>query len=297
MKISEINISDPFVLPANGKYYIYGTRGATRWTAGTGFDCYVSDDLKNWSEPVEIFHKPEGFWADKSCWAPEVYLYNGAYYMFATFKDTTKFGGTAILRADTPLGPFQEHSVRQVTPEDWECLDGTFYVSPDGIPYMIFVHEWVQISDGQVCAVRLSPDLRKAVGEPFTLFSASEATGWIIPHFQKNRPGAHYVSDGPFVHRMETGRLLILWSSFGKKGYTEAIAYSDNGDITGRWSQEEKLIFEKDGGHGMIFKDYSGRLYLTLHTPNETLRERPVFYELKEEDGTLVLHNTTICSE
>ena len=28
-----------------------------------GFDVYVSDDLKNWSEPIEVFKRPDDFWA------------------------------------------------------------------------------------------------------------------------------------------------------------------------------------------------------------------------------------------
>ena len=34
-------------------------------------------------------------------------------------------------------------------------------------------------------------------------------------------------------YRTGSGRLIMLRSSFGKEGYTEALAYSDNGDITG----------------------------------------------------------------
>lgn len=289
MKSEQINIRDPYVLLSDGIYYMYGTRAETCWMAATGFDCYTSSDLINWDGPHEVFHKPENFFADKNCWAPEVHRYKDFYYMFATFKDTENYGGTAILKADHPLGPFTLHSQKQITPKDWECIDGTFYVSPDGTPYMVFVHEWVQISDGSICAVKLSSDLSHAISEPELLFHASEAKSWVVTIENKNRPGKHYVTDGPFLHRTDNGRLLMLWSSFGKEGYTQAIAYSDNGDITGNWIQQETLLFEKDGGHGMIFKDKKGKLILTLHTPNEHRKEHPVFYSLKEEDNTLIV--------
>ena len=29
MRLSEINVRDPFILTENGKYYLYGTRGPT----------------------------------------------------------------------------------------------------------------------------------------------------------------------------------------------------------------------------------------------------------------------------
>jgi len=287
MNLEKINIRDPYILTEDRKYYMYGTRADTCWTSADGFDCYISEDLENWEGPFEVFHKPEGFWADLNCWAPEVHKYNGVYYMFATFKDSRSHGGTAILKSAHPLGPFTEHSRRQVTPKDWECIDGTFYVNQNGIPYMVFVHEWVQISDGSICAIELSRDLKEAISEPILLFHASEAKDWAVPIENKKRPGLHYVADGPSLYRTESGRLILLWSGFGREGYTEALAYSDHGDITGKWTQEPRLLFEKDGGHGMIFKSLSKERYLTLHTPNEHLKEHPAFYRIEEKDDTL----------
>ena len=52
MKREDINIRDPFILPYEGKYYLYGSRGSEVWEDNaTGLDVYVSDDLENWSEP------------------------------------------------------------------------------------------------------------------------------------------------------------------------------------------------------------------------------------------------------
>ena len=77
MKREDINIRDPFILPYEGKYYLYGSRGSEVWEDNaTGLDVYVSDDLENWSEPKEIFTRTADFWADRHYWAPEVYAYN-----------------------------------------------------------------------------------------------------------------------------------------------------------------------------------------------------------------------------
>ena len=68
-------------------------------------------------------------------WAPEVHKYKGAYYMFATFtRESNGMRGTFILKADSPMGPFAPHSKKQVTPDDWECLDGTLHVDENGKP-------------------------------------------------------------------------------------------------------------------------------------------------------------------
>ncbi len=61
-KTSEINIRDPFVLPWDGKYYLYGTRGETCWGLADGFDVYVGTDLENWEGPIEMFHAFFGAW-------------------------------------------------------------------------------------------------------------------------------------------------------------------------------------------------------------------------------------------
>lgn len=284
MKRSDINIRDPFVLVHGGKYYLYGTRGATCWGPADGFDVYMGTDLENWSEPVACFRNDGTFWADRNYWAPEVYAYKGAFYMFASFKKEGVCRGTAVLKAESPLGPFLPHSEGCITPQAWECLDGTLYVSPEGKPYMVFCHEWVQAGDGEICAVALTEDLRAPAGEPFLLFRASEAAWCKVMHHSSGKSGC--VTDGPFFHRTADGTLLCLWASFSEGGYTEAVAVSDNGDITGRFVQAEPLFMD-DGGHGMVFRGLDGQLYLTLHSPNRHLEERPVFYPIREDGGRL----------
>lgn len=274
MKTDEINIRDPFVLVHGGKYYLYGTRGETCWGPADGFDVYVGQDLKNWEGPIVCFHNDGSFWADRNYWAPEVHCVNGAFYMFASFKSDSRRRGTAILRALSPLGPFEPWSEGPVTPADWECLDGTFYASPDGTPYMVFCHEWVQAGDGEIHAMKLTKDLRAPAGEPFLLFRASEAPWCRQVHHSSGLDG--YVTDGPFLWRKEDGTLLCLWSGFSETGYAQGLAVSDNGDIDGHFTQLPPL-FPEDGGHGMLFRTLEGELLLALHSPNKHLLERPRF--------------------
>jgi hypothetical protein len=47
----------------------------------------------------------------------------------------------------------------------------------------------------------------------------------------------------------------------------QALAHSDNDDITGKWSVDKRLLYDQDGGHGMIFVTREGNLCLTLHSP------------------------------
>ena len=288
MKCSEIHIRDPFVLVHEGKYYMYGTVGANTWNnKKSHFDVYVSEDLENWSEPVCCFDAPEGFWGTMNFWAPEVHEWKGKFYLFASFKSETHCRGTAILRADSPMGPFVPHSEGAVTPADWECLDGTLYVSREGRPYMVYCHEWVQVGDGEMWAVPLTDDLKAAAGEGKLLFRASEPE-WARPVSERENGWKGYVTDGPFMWRTADGTLMLLWASFSEGGYTEAVAVSDNGGIDGEFTHIEPL-FRKDGGHGMVFRALDGQLYLTLHSPNRTPDERPVFRKLIEKPNGLEL--------
>ncbi len=278
MKRSEINIRDPFILTHNGKYYMYGTRAENTWDKvpiyTQGFDVYVSDDLENWSEPKPVFEYYDGFWGQTQFWAPEVHKYNEKFYMLASFTADGYHRGTAIFVCETPDGVFKEHSAGAVTPKDWECLDGTLYVEND-TPYIVFCHEWTQVKNGAVCALELSKDLKCAVGEPFTLWLAGDAS-WA----DDIRGNGSYVTDGPFLLKKENGELLCIWSSFSNSEYVEAISRSNNGSIKGKWSIDNKLLYEKNGGHGMIFKDLVGNYCFTYHYPNDTPNERPFYTQI-----------------
>lgn len=275
MKLSDIHIRDPFILPNDNVYYLYGTREGAR-----GFDVYKSPDLENWSGPKDIFTPPVDFWADRDYWAPEVHKYKGRYYMTASFKNAVRRRGTQILVCDKPDGNFTPHSDGPVTPEDMECLDGTLYIDSKGVPYMVFCHEWLQISDGRICAIRLSNDLTHAVGKPVTLFSASESPAAI-------KGASQYVSDGPFMYRTKSGKLLMLWSTFSENGYVEGIASSDSGELDGVWSQSDKLLFANDGGHGMVFNTFEGDLIFVMHSPNVSPLERPVLFPVRDTGDLL----------
>ena len=274
MRLDEIHIRDPFILTDGGKYYMYGTG---KRTGGLGFDVYVSDDLENWSDPREVFRADDSFWANRDFWAPEVHKYHGGYYMFASFKHENHVRATQILRSDKPDGRFSPIS-GPATPPDWECLDGTLYVE-DGKPYIVFCHEWLQVHDGEICALELSDDLTHTVGEPKLLFRASEPE-WAL------KGAENHVTDGPFLYRTKSGRLLMLWASFSDSGYVEAMAASDNGRIDGNWSHIG-LLFHENGGHGMLFHALDGKLKFVLHQPNTSPNERPKLFDVIDDGDKL----------
>lgn len=268
ISVKDIKVRDPYIVTDREKecYYLFGTTDTDPWEGrGEGFLVYESKDLEHFSEPKWAFRPAPDFWAEKNFWAPEVHFYNGSWYIFASFKADGICRGTQILKSDCVTGPYEPISDGPVTPSDWECLDGTLHVDENGKPWIVFCHEWVQISDGTVCAMPLSDDLREAIGEPVVLFHGSDAPwkAWV----------KDYVTDGPFMYRGSDGKLKMIWSSFSHNGYAVGVATSLSGSILGPWEQSVEPAVE-GGGHGMIFEDLQGRTFLSIHSPNQTPLER-----------------------
>lgn len=292
MKTRDINIRDPYVLTVGDTYYLYGTRSATCWGPADGFDCYTGTDLEHWEGPFEVFHRPEGFFADRCYWAPECYACGGRYYLLATLAGGARNPGVYVLTADSPLGPFVPAGDRPLTPEGWACIDGSLYRDGAGTPYLLFSHSFEDDPAGGMYAVELSGDLLRAVSAPHELFRAADAP-WAAPapfaREQFHIDGDVYLSDGPCVHSMEDGSLLLLWASWSERGYAVGAARSDSGSVYGPWRHLPDKIFQENGGHGMLFRTKEGRLLYTLHYPNTLYEERPIFAPVAEGGGTLVL--------
>lgn len=275
-KSEDLFIRDPFIVPVESEkcYYMYGTGGDSLHT-------FVSRDLKQWEQPVQIFRANPDFWGTQTFWAPEVHRYRGRYYLFGTFGAHMVLRACQILVSDTPRGPFVPLTDRPVTPFGWQCLDGTLFVDQQRHPWIVFCHEWEQMGDGTICAMRLTDDLKYTAGRPVVLFKASEAP-WV-----KAMAEGKYVTDGCFLHRMKDGTLLMLWSSFSKNGYAVGVARSESGKITGPWRHESEPLFDQDGGHAMVFRTLEGKLMLALHAPNGG-PTRPRFIPVAEKEGRLV---------
>ena len=296
MKREDINIRDPYVLTDNGKYYLYGTRSDTCWGEAYGFDCYVSDDLKEFEGPIEIFSRPDGFFATHNFWAPECYKFNGKYYLVTTFGGENIKKGIYVLISDNPTGPFSLYSKR-LTPENWTCIDGTLYFEDDKV-YLIYSHSFEDAfdgtgnTDGDFCIQELAPDLTAAITKPKVLFSP-KAASWAKPvPFAKEEFGIDgdcYFSDGPSLILGCDGTLYMIISSWSNFGYAVGLAISESGKVCGPWNLLDKPLFPENGGHGMFFRDVQGNLLFTLHFPNDKYAERPHFWHIKEQDKRLAL--------
>ncbi len=310
LKLPEIHAHDPFILAdkATQTYYLYQSSGPRNAKDGhCGVIAYTSRDLESWSGPYLVFEIPDGSWADPAefLWAPEVHLYNGKYYLFATLNNqkvplvlenppppsNTRIEvsyagheglhprGTQVFVADSPMGPFKTIVDAPIPPRDYTTLDGTFWVE-DGTPYMVYAHEWLQVLDGQMEAIAMKPDLSAAAGKPFFLFKASDAP-WLDERKETVNTPQTYVTDGPELYRTRKGVLLMLWSSYQNGSYVEAVARSMSGKLKGPWKQEG-ILLGNDSGHGMIFHAFDGSLRFVVHHPFDGRKSHAYIYRIKD---------------
>ena len=297
--LDDINIRDPYIMPVEkeGVYYMYASSGVSEnGKYYGGVVAYKSRDLKTWEGPVRVFEVPHDNYLTGNVWAPEVHKYKGKYYLFATLNSDVRWKGpkaghpaynhraTQIFWSKSPEGPFLPFEGKAPhTPLDEMCLDGTLWVE-NGTPYMVYCHEWVEALDGEMNLVELKKDLSTPVGVPQRLFCASAAE-WSTGSDRKEYKT--YVTDGCFLYRSKTGKLLMMWSSFKDGTYAVGLAESDTGKIIGPWRQQKEPIYI-NGGHSMLFTDFEGRLCLVLHSPNSPGgKERAKIFEVEDLGHTL----------
>ncbi|MGO4892007.1 glycoside hydrolase family 43 protein [Flavobacterium sp. W21_SRS_FM6] len=288
--IDTLNIHDPAILadPVSKKYYVYDSfhyghpqENLDAPNKRAGVEAYWSDDLISWHGPKLIYDIEPDSWAqsEHAPWAPEVAYYQDKYYLFLTFhhyhnilevqdgRPPMVTRGSQILVGDSPLGPFKRFSNQSHTPANEMALDGTLWIE-DGQPWMIYCQEWIQTGAGLFKAIRLTSDLSGTIGQPITLFSAADADWTARTTRFDGKDIEAVVSDGPWPYMSKTGQLMLLWSSWNKdktKAYTTSIAFSDNGKLSGNWTQRNEPLISGDRGHGNIFTTFDGQLMMALH--------------------------------
>jgi len=294
-----LSMSDPFIFPDK--------ETKTYYLTGSGGRLYKSKDLKTWESVPGPITDLSGTWMQGLfVAAPEIFKIGDKYYYAGTYSDHSNLienvprrynvptNQTQLLVSDKVEGSYTPLVKEQdfcLGPKDWDIIDGTLY-EEDGTWYMVIVHEWTQLIDGTMAYMPLSDDLTHRTAEPTTIFRASEAA-WSKEMnsigeatFGLKMPG--WVTDGPQMFRTKTGKLGMLWSSWGENRYAQGVAYSESGSIKGPWVQEEKAFKGDNSGHGMLFTTFKGKLLFIIHHDAGTGR-KPQLYEVDDSGDKLVL--------
>ncbi len=207
--------ADPFVLYHDGVYYLYSTNAVN-----SGYRVFTSKDLKTWEdkglclETKNVYGAPTqkaGFWA------PEVYHYNGRFYLIYTVEEHL---GIAV--ADSPLGPFV--SPKQSFISEHNEIDGHLFFDDDGKVYIYFVRCGSSVGNGrgnEIFGAEFDMETFTYKNEKCLIYPEPNTWEWIGDH--------GYVAEGPAVLKHD-GRYYLSYSANGytSQDYAIGVAVADS---------------------------------------------------------------------
>lgn len=254
-KGTPVPLGDPFILPADGVYYAYGTH------ADDGIEVYRSDNLAEW-EYLGLALRKDDVWADRWFWAPEVYEVKGKYYMYYSADEHI-----CAAVADSPRGPFRQKEKKPMIADE-KCIDNSLFIDDDGTPYLFFV----RFNDGlNIWVAELEDDLltlKKQTMRPCIHVSQPWEEVW--PR----------VNEGPFVVK-RNGVYYMTYSANSYESPFYGIGCATATQITGEWTKyETNPLLQKPGdlagvGHSALFTDREGRLRIVYHAHKDTSHIHP----------------------
>lgn len=204
------NGADPFVLKDGDTYYLYATEDGS-W----GYRVYTSKNLVDWVCHGYCLQKGDVYLDDPSAyagfWAPEVFKYNGVYYMIYTAQEHL-----GIATSDSPYGPFTNDTEGGWLFDDFKCIDGHFFEDTDGRIYLYFVSTGAvsmngySVSSGNnIWGVEFDMDTLTAKTQPKLLITARKAA--TTPLYPENN-----VAEGPEMLKYNG----VYHLTFSACGYT-----------------------------------------------------------------------------
>lgn len=239
------DVADPFVLAADGWFYLYHTGH------DVGVPVYRSADLVSWSGPsLALTPDPRVPWAACDFWAPEVMFRDGRFYMYVAVTSRRPDGSPddderrlAVAQADTPMGPF-ELSDRPFVEDEW-AIDAHPFQDADGSWWMFYNvrNDETRYVDGTIgCgnAVARLPTPQAISGGRRIILVPTE-------RWEGNADGSWYWNEGAFVVRRGT-KLLQTYSGgwFADGTYAIGTATADRPDGPWRKNPDNPVLVSSD---------------------------------------------------
>lgn len=317
-----VQFGDPYVLHHNDKYYMYGTGGGAK----NGFAAYSSSDLVNWKHEGQVYYASNvNGWSDSTAawdgayWAPEVYHYNGKYYMFYSAqwkqnpnKELENFRiGVAV--ADHPTGPFVDLTTHPVFDPGYPIIDANVLFDRTGKIYLYYsracykhpveseVAAWAklkgwfdEIEESWVYGVELKPDFTGVIGEPVLLLRPPTTMDDKQAEWESRSVTSREVNrrwtEGSYIFKY--GDLYyIMYSAnyFGGKNY--AVGYATSKNPLGPFTKAgNNPVLQKNtdkggtvtgtGHNSVVFLRDGKKMFCVYHArTTETGDERVVFID------------------
>ncbi len=295
VRFDGLMFSDPFMLVAGGQYFMYGTVGKN------GFRVFVSDDMVNWRFPEDRDFQKWGItnpyaeqyvmdggadggyvyhidWSSKSWgttnfWAPEIIYHakTNEYKMYYTaFYPTAGCEKIGVATAKTPLGPFidvHDGPMLYSSSSDigTKCIDASPFIDDDGKFWLYYSLTIASDGSSETWVIQLDEYGNAPIGSPTFCVRCEE--GW--EHVDKTEQACN---EGAYMYK-HNGKYFLTYSAntFWQPLYAVGLAVGNS--PTGPFTKYNgnPIVVKDEGksagtGHGMIFKDTSGKLWYLFHT-------------------------------
>lgn len=265
-----IGQADPFILEAEGRFYIYTT-------GDDGIYAYEADDLfGEWNFIGMVFTYPDV----SDFWAPSVIEIDGTYYMYCSFEfygDTPDKGGHRqtmhVSKSSSPKGPFTD-AKQLLHPFS---IDSHVVKNESGLFIFYSTNNFEGDRPGTYIVVDRLLDPVTAEGKPVTLVVPSlDEDIYMRDRYQKGVnwhtiEGAFYFKEGDWQYLMYSGNCYQQPTYY--VGY--ARAKTDETDLTKikfeKYPNENTYApvlkaneFEEGTGHHSMIR-YKGQWYAIYH--------------------------------
>lgn len=235
-----VNAPDPYILFDDGIYYLYATTDSN-----SGFRVSQSSDLANWENKGYCARKGDIF-GETCFWAPEVYKYNGSYYLLYSTDEHI-----ALAVSDSPCGPFRKTADSYLFEE--KCIDGHILFDDDGSIYLYRAY-WGKTGE-EIWGCRLDGNLAPIAGTDTQLTSCGS--------------GEYGVNEGPYMLK-HNGKYYLTYSVDGytSKNYRVMLSASDS--PLGKF-ESRGAILERAGGivgtghHSFAYSPDGSELFIVYH--------------------------------
>lgn len=273
-------VADPTIFVEDNKYYLYGTSA----NSDSGFEVYVSDNLKDWNGPTGVNNglalTPDDAFGSRWFWAPQVLKIDSTYYMIYTAEEQI-----AVAHADTLVGPFVNDGTP--LPYDTRRIDPFLFCDNDGNNYLYHVK-----LDGEnkiCCSDGNGANTECIKAAPGTWEDVADAD-W-------------RVAEGPTVLRIgDKYHIFYSANDFRNQGYAVGHAVADN--PMGPWKKDNAPVISMANtgyagtGHGDIFVDNEGNLRYVFHAhaSHDTVapRQTLIITLSQNADGSFTADPSTI---
>ena len=255
--------ADPSIIYENGVYYLFAT------FSGDGVKYYSSKDMINWEDKGYIVDKKTFNGGSQSSfnafWAPEVFKYNGKYYLLYSAGTTSNWHIQLYLAVSDKLtSGWSYYTKIPLDKYDALNIDGTVLIENNNA--YLYYH-----AKNELYGVKLSSDLKNIIDTPTLIFYPKQS--WA----NHSQPA---LNEGPSIFKYN-GKYYLMYSANDYYTKWYGVGYATSSSPLGPFADQSianPLLSSSDGpGHNSVFTIDGSNYYIVYHSiiwKNNTYSDR-----------------------